>query len=193
MEQLAEQNEKISFHAEYEEEEEAWSKVTPVGQFDSPNHRSAQKSLHNKSSVRNKNRNLKPTNFSEGECSSEDDDCDVIALSDGKRSNCTETSIVKLGNDDISSMNSGRSSSNFSYLKSYSNNMAKNRGRSPKHNSSVGSRKKNNHVLGGHSSEVMSQGQMIRAQSCSSDDGLNSVSMAGISGDESQSGPRMRN
>ena len=31
LERLAEQNDKISFHAEYEEEEEAWSKVTPVG------------------------------------------------------------------------------------------------------------------------------------------------------------------
>ena len=130
LERLAEQNDKISFHAEYEEEEEAWSKVTPVGQFDSPEHRSAQKSLQTKSSVRNKNK-LKPTNFSEGEGSSEDDDCDIAALSAGKRSNCTETSIVKLGNDDISSMNSGLSGSNFSYLKSYSNNMAKNRGRSP--------------------------------------------------------------
>ena len=31
LERLAEQNEKISFHAEYEEEETAWRKVTPVG------------------------------------------------------------------------------------------------------------------------------------------------------------------
>ena len=130
LERLAEQNEKISFHAEYEQEEEAWSKVTPVGQFDSPEHKSAQKSLHTRSTVRNKNK-LKPTNFSEGEGSSEDDDCDIAALSAGKRSNCTETSIVKLGNDDTYSMNSGLSSGNFSYLKSYSYNMAKSRGRSP--------------------------------------------------------------
>lgn len=66
---------------------------------------------------------MKHSNFSEGEGSSEDDE--VVVLSAGKRSNYTNTSIVKLDRDnDASSMNSGLSGSNFSYLKSYSHKMA---------------------------------------------------------------------
>ena len=64
---------------------------------------------------------LKPSNLSEGE-GSEDDNVEINST--GKRSNYTNTSIVKLqANEDASSINSGLSSSNFSYLKSYSNNM----------------------------------------------------------------------
>ena len=86
--------------------------------------------MNKKSSSRRKSI-LKPSNLSEGECSSQEDDVEI--LSTGKRSNYTNTSIVKLGNDDASSMNSGLSGSNFSYLKSYSNNMAQNhRARSSK-------------------------------------------------------------
>lgn len=126
---LVESNEKISFHAEYEEEESAWKKVTPVGNFDSPDC-TPDRSMNKKSSSRRKSI-LKPSNLSEGECSSQEDDVEI--LSTGKRSNYTNTSIVKLGNDDASSMNSGLSGSNFSYLKSYSNNMAQNhRARSSK-------------------------------------------------------------
>ena len=93
-------------------------------------------------------------------------------------------------------MNSGISG-NFSYLHSYSNNMAYHRGKSPKHTSSVsGSRKnlhssvsgsrKNLHMLAGASSEALSQGQMVKINSASSDDGLRSVEMAGLDGDESK-------
>ena len=79
-----------------------------------------------------------------------------------KRSNITETSIVKLGNDndDNSSMNSGLSGSNFSYLKSYSHNMKSQHRRVSKlNNSSVASSRKNlNQIPGALSSEAMSQG-----------------------------------
>ena len=79
LERLAEQSDKISFHAEYEEEEQAWRKVTPVGQFDSParHSKSPDQSMKDKSSARNKIK-LGPTNYSEGEGSSDEDDVDII-------------------------------------------------------------------------------------------------------------------
>ena len=133
----------------------------------------------------------KPSTLTESEDSgSENDDI----LSNGKRSNYTNTSIVKMGggaNEDTSSMNSGISG-NFSYLHSYSNNMAYHRGKSPKHTSSVSGSRKNLHMLAGASSEALSQGQMVKVNSASSDDGLRSVEMAGLDGDESkQSGTRV--
>ena len=139
---------------------------------------------------------MKPSNLTESEYSgsggSENDDVEIISA--GKRSNYTNTSIVKMGaNEDASSMNSGISG-NFSYLHSYSNNMAYHRGKSPKHTSSVTSSRKNLHMLAGASSEALSQGQMVKINSCSSDDGLRSVEMAGLDGDESrQSGGNKNN
>ena len=70
---MAEQNEKISFHTEYEEEESAWKKVTPVGKFDSPEPKHSSHVQHQSSTKKRSNRVLKPNNLSEGECSSEND------------------------------------------------------------------------------------------------------------------------
>ena len=80
-----------------EDEDSAWSKVTPLGT--SRNSPESTRHVRNRSNGK-MNSFLKPGNYSEGEQSDNDE---VEVLSAGKRSNYTNTSVCVVANGDDAS------------------------------------------------------------------------------------------
>ena len=133
-------------------------------------------------SVKTNSFTIKPGYHSEDDMS----DGDVEVISDGKRSNYTNTSIVRVGeegNDDLSSQNSGSSFSYLNNLSGLNKNLKKKSSNLSSHLSSKGTLVKR---MATGQSENTSQGHIIRMNSESSDGGMASVEMAEI--DDHQSG-----
>ncbi len=109
LERLKIKEQNINMHSD---EDEAWKKVTPI-----------ENNLEMQSPDTSTNLTLKHISFakshnhSEGEISDDNDD-DIDVLSSGRRSNYTNTSVIKVNrnhNDDASSQTSGMSGG-FAYL-----------------------------------------------------------------------------
>ena len=159
-----------------EDEEEAWSKVTPVT-CESPDIRSQGRRSSGKKD------SFVKQNYSEGEVS---DDCEIEVNSAGKRSNYTNTSVIVCGNNDDASSQNSAMSGGFAYL-----NSTAMKSKLRRQSTNTGSKKSLVAKSRGRSSDTASYGKVIRMHSASSDSEMAGLEMAGID-DDNQSGTQMR-